>query len=62
MTILKPNKFIFIGDSLTFGYGVKKDKCFVELFKKYSLASNLNFYIINKGFEEKVTIIKSQIK
>ena len=36
--------FIFIGDSLTFGYGVKKEKSWVSL---YSNISELN--VINKG-------------
>lgn len=35
---------ICIGDSLTFGYGVRKDKCWVNL-----LDSNTSFKILNKG-------------
>ena len=67
---MESNNFIFIGDSLTFGYGVKKNKCWVELFNEYSLSNNLNLHIINKGvngnsstdmlnrFTEDVTILK----
>lgn len=37
-------KIVAIGDSLTFGYGVKKDDTFIELLRK-----NLNYEIINRG-------------
>lgn len=50
------NNFIFIGDSLTFGYGVNRTKSWVELFKSYSLSSNnINFSIINKGINGNTT-------
>ena len=49
------NKFIFIGDSLTFGYGVSKTKCWLELFKNYNLSSHLNFSIVNKGINGNTT-------
>ena len=52
---MNSNNFIFIGDSLTFGYGVPKNKCWIELFKKYSLSSNMNFSIINKGINGNTT-------
>jgi len=52
---LNSNNFIFIGDSLTFGYGVKKDKCWIELLKKYFLTSNLDFSITNKGINGNTT-------
>ena len=52
---MNSNNFIFIGDSLTFGYGVPINKCWIELFKKYSLSSNMNFSIINKGINGNTT-------
>ena len=49
------NKFIFIGDSLTFGYGVPKNKSWIEIFKNYSLTSNKNISVINKGINGNTT-------
>ena len=37
-------KIVCIGDSLTFGYGVRKDKCWVSI-----LNSNTKLEILNKG-------------
>lgn len=37
-------KLVCIGDSLTYGYGVYSEKCWVEL-----LGKNLNIEVINKG-------------
>lgn len=37
-------KIVCIGDSLTFGYGIKKDLCWVELLKK-----STSYSIVNKG-------------
>ncbi len=44
------NNFVFLGDSLTFGYGVNKKDCWVELLK-----SNSNINIINKGINGSTT-------
>ena len=52
---MNSNNFIFIGDSLTFGYGVSKSKCWVEIFKKYSSSFNMDFSIINKGINGNTT-------
>lgn len=52
---MSSDKFIFIGDSLTFGYGVPKNKSWIEIFKDYSLSSNINFSIINKGINGNTT-------
>lgn len=49
------NKFIFIGDSLTFGYGVPKNKSWIETFKSYCLTSNKNISVINKGINGNTT-------
>lgn len=38
------NNFVFLGDSLTFGYGVSKKDCWVTLFE-----NNTNLNVINKG-------------
>ena len=45
------NNFVFIGDSLTFGYGVKKEDSFV-----YNLKKHLSFNIINKGLNGDITV------
>ena len=42
--------FIFIGDSLTFGYGIKKEDCWVSKIKKSS-----DFNVINKGINGNTT-------
>lgn len=52
---MNSNKFIFIGDSLTFGYGVPKNKSWIETFKSYSLTSNKNISVINKGINGNTT-------
>ena len=52
---MSSDKFIFIGDSLTFGYGVPKNKSWIEIFKDYCLYSNINFSIINKGINGNTT-------
>lgn len=44
------NLFIFIGDSLTFGYGVSKTENWV-----YKLQSTLKFNLINKGINGNTT-------
>lgn len=44
------NKFIFLGDSLTYGYGVSKKYCWVSLLEK-----NLNLKIINAGINGSTT-------
>ncbi|MBQ6820560.1 MAG: GDSL family lipase [Clostridium sp.] len=49
------NNFIFIGDSLTFGYGVPKNKNWIELFKNYILSSNIDISVINKGINGNTT-------
>lgn len=43
-------KLVCIGDSLTYGYGVKKDLSFVELLRKH-----LNINIVNKGINGDTT-------
>lgn len=45
------DNFVFIGDSLTFGYGVKKEDGFV-----YNLKKHLDFNIINKGLNGDITV------
>jgi len=55
VTVLSTNNFIFIGDSLTFGYGVPKNKSWIETFKNYSLSHDLDFSIINKGINGNTT-------
>ena len=45
------DNFVFLGDSLTFGYGVNKKECWVEL-----IASTSEFNIINKGINGSTTI------
>lgn len=52
---MNSNNFIFIGDSLTFGYGVPKSKCWVEIFKSSSLSKDMNLNIINKGINGNTT-------
>ena len=52
---MNSNPFIFIGDSLTFGYGVPKNKCWVEILKNYSSSFNMDFSIINKGINGNTT-------
>ncbi len=52
---MSTNNFIFIGDSLTFGYGVPKNKSWIEIFKNYSLSHDLDFSIINKGINGNTT-------
>lgn len=44
------NNFVFLGDSLTFGYGVNKKDCWVTLFE-----SNTKLNIINKGINGSTT-------
>ncbi|MGL5152022.1 MAG: GDSL-type esterase/lipase family protein [Clostridium sp.] len=44
------NKFIFIGDSLTFGYGVPKTSSWVSLFKVQT-----SYDVINKGINGDTT-------
>ena len=44
------DNFIFIGDSLTFGYGVKKSDCWIN-----KISSLSNFNIINKGVNGSTT-------
>ena len=48
---MKNNLFVFIGDSLTFGYGVNKNENWV-----YKLQTSLNFNIINKGVNGNTTV------
>lgn len=45
------NNFVFMGDSLTFGYGVNKNKCWVN-----SLIDNTDYTIINKGVNGSTTV------
>lgn len=52
---MNSDNFIFIGDSLTFGYGVPKSKCWVEIFKNSSLSKDMNLNIINKGINGNTT-------
>ncbi|VYU18737.1 Esterase TesA precursor [Clostridium tertium] len=52
---MQHENFIFIGDSLTFGYGVNKNKSWVESFNKFSLDKNKYFKIINKGINGNTT-------
>lgn len=47
---MKNNLFVFIGDSLTFGYGVNKTSNWV-----YKLQESLNINIINKGINGNTT-------
>ncbi|WP_394854996.1 GDSL-type esterase/lipase family protein [Clostridium lamae] len=49
------NNFIFIGDSLTFGYGVNKNKCWIEILRDSILSSSINLNIINKGINGNTT-------
>lgn len=44
------DNFVFLGDSLTFGYGVNKEDCWVT-----SISSNSNFNIVNKGVNGSTT-------
>ena len=44
------NNFVFLGDSLTFGYGVSKKDCWVTLFE-----NNTNLNVINKGINGSTT-------
>lgn len=44
------NNFVFIGDSLTFGYGVHKNDSWV-----YRISKKLNYNIINKGINGDTT-------
>ncbi|MDV4149529.1 GDSL-type esterase/lipase family protein [Clostridium sp. AL.422] len=55
MNILNHNNFIFIGDSLTFGYGVNKNKCWIEILRDSILSSSINLNIINKGINGNTT-------
>lgn len=42
-------KIIFVGDSLTEGYGVAKDKAYPSLIQKKLRAQNLKYQVINAG-------------
>lgn len=42
-------KIVFVGDSLTEGYGVARDKAYPALIQKKLLAQNLNYQVINAG-------------
>lgn len=48
---MKDNLFIFIGDSLTFGYGVSKTENWI-----YKLQNTLNYDLINKGINGNTTV------
>lgn len=50
---MKCDNFIFIGDSLTFGYGISKNKSWIESFKNSNDAKDSN--IINKGINGNTT-------
>lgn len=50
---MKCDNFVFIGDSLTFGYGVNKSKSWVESFKNLNTTEHFN--IINKGINGNTT-------
>lgn len=52
---MQTKNFIFIGDSLTFGYGVNKNKSWVECYKRICLNKNKDFKIINKGINGNTT-------
>lgn len=47
---MKNDLFIFIGDSLTFGYGVSKNETWV-----YKLQKSLNCNLINRGINGNTT-------
>ena len=46
---MRTKNYIFIGDSLTFGYGVNKSKSWVEFYKRHCAENNNYYKIINKG-------------
>lgn len=47
--------FIFIGDSLTFGYGITKNKSWIGKLTDTRFVKNENFKIINKGINGNTT-------
>lgn len=49
------NNFIFIGDSLTFGYGINKNKSWIEKLTNISFIKSNKFNIINKGINGNTT-------
>lgn len=52
---MQTKNYIFIGDSLTFGYGVNKNKSWVECYKSHSAENNNDYKIINKGINGNTT-------
>lgn len=47
--------FIFIGDSLTFGYGINKNKSWLQKLSNDNFIKENNFNIINKGINGNTT-------
>lgn len=52
---MRTKNYIFIGDSLTFGYGVNKSKSWVEFYKRHCDENNNYYKIINKGINGNTT-------
>ncbi|MDU5110223.1 MAG: GDSL-type esterase/lipase family protein [Clostridium sp.] len=52
---MQNKNFIFIGDSLTFGYGVNKNKTWIECYKKFCIEKGKDFNLINKGINGNTT-------
>ena len=48
---MKSDLFIFIGDSLTFGYGIPKNENWV-----YKIKESINYKVINKGINGNTTV------
>lgn len=52
---MQNRNFVFIGDSLTFGYGVNKSKTWIGFYKKFCIEKGKDFNIINKGINGNTT-------
>ncbi|PCJ63321.1 MAG: arylesterase [Planctomycetota bacterium] len=49
-------KFLFIGDSLTAGYGVYEQDCFVSIITKQFRINNINIRVVNAGISGEMSI------
>lgn len=52
---MQNRNFVFIGDSLTFGYGVNKSKTWIECYKEFCVEKSNDLNIINKGINGNTT-------
>ncbi|MBS5939839.1 GDSL family lipase [Clostridium sartagoforme] len=52
---MQNKNYVFIGDSLTFGYGVSKNKSWIEFYKEFCIEKGNNINIINKGINGNTT-------